>query len=537
MGALIARGRSTRIGSVMVYWIRCATIAVFLLLPACAPREVEVPQGSRERTFADPAQITILHTNDIHGQFRGLVQEASHGNEPVGGFVNLSAHVRRERALNERTLLLDAGDVMTGNPICEYEYEGVRGGALFHLMNLIGYDAMALGHTEFDLGPRNLDGLLGLADFPVLSINTQRYDGSPVAHDRFRIFELDSLRVGVIGLMTEELSHVVARARLAGTHATPAIAAAREAVAELRQVVDLVVLVTHSGVEADRALARQVEGIDVIVGGHSHRELAQPLVENGVLIVQAGAHGRNLGRLTLTIENGGVTAYHGELIPLLPIDGADPDVEREVETFSTLIEHNYGRVIGQLATPWRQSRSTESNVGNWICDRLRESADADFAIYNSGGIRKDVAAGPVTRLDVFELLPFANLVATFECSGEELKLMLETNAKAALSGEHSVLQVSGIRYSYAPSGDGVVVSNATVRGASVNRFARYKGITVDYVIFSNPQRYLGFDPTVKKTEYTLFSNFIVRAVEESHRAIEARIDGRMQFLPATAPEP
>jgi 2',3'-cyclic-nucleotide 2'-phosphodiesterase (5'-nucleotidase family) len=495
---------------------------------ACAPRQQEVPRAASPQAQSPPIDITILHTNDIHGKFRDTPATGVEGSPPIGGFANVSAHVNRERASAPRTLLLDAGDVMTGNPICEYDYALVRGGALIDFMNRVGYDAMALGHHEFDFGPRNIDGMLSLARFPILSANTRRPDGSLSADEAFHVFDVEGLRVGVIGLTTEELGGIVDRASLAGAKVTPAVASARKIVREIDPQTDLIVLLTHVGVDGDRVLAREVDGVDVIVGGHSHTALREPLVENGVIIVQAGAHNRQLGRLKLTVSDDRVTAHEGELIELWPLDGGDPDVVRRVGEYSERIERDYGRVIGHLATAWRRSRSAESNVGNWICDRLREYVQSDFAIYNSGGIHKDIPAGPITRLDIFELLPFANLVAKFECTGKELALMLETNAKAAVSGEHSILQVSGIRYSYVTDARGARIVDATVAGRPVDPEAVYVGATVDYVVFSSPARYLGFDPSRKAAAGSLISDVIARAVEQSPGAIEARIDQRIR---------
>jgi 2',3'-cyclic-nucleotide 2'-phosphodiesterase (5'-nucleotidase family) len=361
-------------------WVRSAIAALVAASLACASRHPEAVHREPPQPQGTPTEITILHTNDIHGKFRATAATEVEGNPFIGGFANLSAHVNRERSRGGGVLLLDAGDLMTGNPICEYDYASVRGGPLVEFMNLVGYDAMALGHHEFDFGPANLDRVLGLAHFPILSANTHRASGELCADEAFHIFDVEGVRVGVIGLMTEDLGRIVDRTSLAGVKTTPVIAAAREIVREIDGQTDLIVLLTHVGFDEDRTLARKVEGIDVIVGGHSHTPLREPFVENDVIIVQAGAHNRELGRLKLTVVGDRVTAHEGELIELWTVEGADAEIEQRVAEFSRRIEREYGRVIGQLSTDWRRSRSAESNGGNWICDRLREHGRSDFAV-------------------------------------------------------------------------------------------------------------------------------------------------------------
>ena len=108
----------------------------------------------------------------------------------------------------------------------------------------------------------------------------------------------------------------------------------------------------------------------------------------------------------------------------------------------------YGRVIGRLDGPWMRSSREESNVGDWVCDALRDAAGADVALLNSGTLRKSFLAGPLTLLDVYALLPFSNTLVTFAADGATLRRIVEANARGAEAGDHGILQVSGLRYVY-----------------------------------------------------------------------------------------
>jgi 2',3'-cyclic-nucleotide 2'-phosphodiesterase (5'-nucleotidase family) len=314
---------------------------------------------------------------------------------------------------------------------------------------------------------------------------------------------------------------------LAGTTVSPIVDVARELVQEIDPKTDLVVLMTHVGLDEDKRLARNVPGIDVIVGGHSHTRLTSPVVENGVVIVQAGANCQNLGRLRLTVEDDRVVSHAGDLIELWPREGGRPEVRSLVQSMEETIGKEYGVVIGQLAETWDRSSNGESNVGNWLTDRMREAGGGDFAVLNSGGIRKDIAAGPLTKLEILEVLPFYNTLATFECTGEELLSIIRQNAKAAEGGERGILQVSGIRYAYEPRGGSIEIVEATVGGKPIDPGAIYRGVAVDFLIQGNSQRYFGFDP--KKVEITgdLLSAVIIEAVEKAG-TVESKMDGRIR---------
>lgn len=482
-----------------------------------------------------PMQVTILHTNDLHGKFRDTPATWKDDNPPIGGFANLSAYVASERALSERVLLLDGGDFMTGNPICNYVEDGAKGGAMVEFMNLMRYDAIALGNHEFDLGLENLEALLHLAKFPILSANVQKPEGGLTTGKDYVILERDGLRIGIIGLMTANLYGVAAPSALAGTQVFPPAEVAQEIVAKIDAKTDLIILLTHIGVDGDRELARQVQDIDIIVGGHSHTRLTEPVLENGVIIVQAGAHSRNLGTLKLTVQGDSVSAWEGKLTNLWPQDCSDTHICDLVEIYSKRVDADFGQEIGQLASAWRRSSAKESNVGNWIADCFRKRTGADFGLVNSGGIRKNMNAGPITKLDVLEILPFANALTTFECSGQELHTLLQTIATSMAVRKRGTLQMSGVKFTYSVQGEKVEVVEVLVGGKPLDLAATYHGVANDFVVFGNPQRYMGFEPATRQRLELVDSDVVMAAIESSAGPIDAQVEGRIRAVqPASA---
>jgi 2',3'-cyclic-nucleotide 2'-phosphodiesterase (5'-nucleotidase family) len=481
---------------------------------------------------AAPRQLTILHVNDMHTHY--LPEEADWVKaEPkplVGGMVALQDAVAREKAASQAALVLDAGDWLTGTPISDIEVEGVKGGAFMQMMNAIGFDAATIGNHDFDNGQAALPRLVALADFPVVSANLL-IDGRPVATAPWVVVERGGLRVGVVGLIMDDLAGEISRETMRGVEVKPVAATAQAAIRELDPVTDLIVLLTHLGWEEDSLLATRVSGADVIVGGHSHTRIKSPREINGALVVQAGSYTRELGRLDLTVEDDRVAASEGKLISLWAKDVTQPDAElaAQVQGWQEQIDREFQVVIGQCPLPLERSYYNESPLGNVLCDALRELAGTDVALLNSGGLRADLDAGPVTRLDLKEILPFQNTVVTFTCSGAQLMTMLENNARASLHQSLGVLQVSGLSCAYRERRDRVEIQLAMVGGQPLDPRRTYTVATVDYVL-SLADKYLGFRPeTHEAWPGTLFS--VVCDWVKTHPLLRAPSGGRFTPIP------
>ncbi|MDZ7262275.1 MAG: bifunctional metallophosphatase/5'-nucleotidase, partial [candidate division KSB1 bacterium] len=269
--------------------------------------------------------------------------------------------------------------------------------------------------------------------------------------------------------------------------------------------------------------------VDVIVGGHSHTRITKPHLVNRKLIVQAGTGCRNLGRLDLTVVADTVQSYSGQLIDLW-VEGIEknPSLEKEIERFKKQIDEEYGQVIAYLETDWTRASHQESNIGNFLTDCMREYAGTDFALINSGGIRKDLPAGEIKKMDIKEILPFDNVICTFEVTGAQLMKILQENAQAAVYHNHGVLQVSGLSYRWKKQPDGSIkIVKALINGKPVDSKAIYTGATVDFVLLANAQTYLGFEPEVKKNLMVKFTDVVMEMVTKKGR-IHSVVERRMR---------
>ncbi|MDZ7341531.1 MAG: bifunctional metallophosphatase/5'-nucleotidase [candidate division KSB1 bacterium] len=488
---------------------------------------------SRTRVVYEPKSesITILHTNDMHANFLPSVVRGEGtpiANKKIGGFLALDSYIRKIRSSESNVLLLDAGDFMTGNPICDMEVDGALGGALVKFMNQMGYDGLTLGNHEFDISVENTRRLMALAQFPIFSSNLFTADGKLFTSEAYQIYSKGNLTIGVIGVVVPDLPNYLNKPQRDEVYDKPARPIIDSLAKIIDPITDLIIVLSHQGLEADRQLAQELgRQVDVIIGGHSHSRLEKPERVNGKIIVQTGSYCRNLGRLNLVVAADTVQSYQYELIALWN-EGIEPDssLARQVSYYEQQINEEYGRVIGELKTPWFRAKSGESNLGNFIADCIREFSEADFALINSGGIRQDLPAGPIKKLDIKNILPFNNLITKFIVSGDELLKLIEHNALAQSSGTEGILQISGLTYEWRMKADSsVVILKAQIGNEPIVPQKTYTGATVDFVV-GNADKYFGFVPQVVTNLMMPLTDVVMKAVEKK-QIIASAIEGRI----------
>lgn len=404
--------------------------------------------------LSQPKTLTILHTNDLHAAF--VPHEAYWVKQTpkplIGGFEELSFIVDSIKHAKRAVLTLDAGDVMTGNPITERLYAGAFGGAIFEMMNRIGFDAWEIGNHDFDISQENLRAISRLVRFPTLCANITDTAGSfPLGNRPYVLLEKGGLEVALIGLVSQDLYNLVNQNNLLGIRVLSPVETAQKYVDELRPKTDLVIALTHQGVEEDSVLAASVHGLNVIVGGHSHTRLVHPKRVNGVLIVQAGANAENLGELELEVEGGAVVHYDGHLIPLWANKNRPPsEVSALVDSFRMEIDREFSEVIATLRGDWVRSTG-QSAIGTFIAEAQRTGAGAEVGFMNDHGIRRDVLAGPLTKKTLFEILPFRNMLVTFQLTGAQLHDIMVYNIE-----HRPAIQIAGMSGTYKRRPDGRV---------------------------------------------------------------------------------
>ncbi len=441
---------------------------------------------------AAAASIRILHVNDFHGFAEPY---KSYGSEELsGGVAWLAAEagmLRREKP----SLLLAAGDMISGNTWANL----FRGEPAVELMNLMGFDAMTVGNHEFDYGADVLKQRISAALFPVLGANVKGLD----LLKPYFIKELAGVRIAVLGVVTEDTPVTTHPKNVQGLKFRPVQETVKKYLPELRRQADIVIVLSHIGFAADRRLAEQVPGIDVIVGGHSHTRIDKPVTVGKTVIVQAWEHGKALGVLDLNVKDGRITGYNGRLVDITPGMGKpDPAVQALVEKYRKKVDAVLDMPAGrtEVDLDGENVRNRETNLGDLIAGIMRRTARSDAAILNGGAIRTGIRKGVIRVGDIYSVLPFDSYLVAVRLTGHQIIQALEHGVSAVGSGSGAFPQVSGISFSYdgkAPPGKRV--REVSIGGRPINPGKEYTVATNDFLA-AGGDGYTVFAEAVKQAE-------------------------------------
>lgn len=449
-------------------------------------------------------RFTILHTNDEHGSLmpHPLVDYAEHQQDPTrGGFARLATKVDSIRSAkneqNESVFVLSGGDIMGGFPFSFLVQTGKA--PELHLMQEIGYDIITIGNHEFDYGPEKLATYLQARGYPdahdqtiFMGSNTYPPEDHPLAEmniKRNSVFETETgLQVGFLGLLgrgAEQSATLTDPLEF-----TDPIEEARDQAALLEEAgADLIIAVTHSGITEDRELARKVDAVDLIVGGHSHDALYEPIIENNTPIVQSGYYLQYLGQLDLEFDKStGQLSILNEAhdLPFLhEIDSETPEdpeikslVDAYTDTLNTYLSdwsdgdfEQIDEIIAESEFQLSRSPGMEENqLGNFVTDAMRlQTAEltgepVDFAFQADGAIREHLKSGTMpwseNELMLHDVISTVGLGSGYDnvagypmvsayLTGEEIRRVMEVSLLLSeLFGTSYFLQASGLRMEY-----------------------------------------------------------------------------------------
>lgn len=422
----------------------------------------------------EPVQLRILYVNDFHG-FAEPYQPAG-SPEKIGGIAFLAGEVNRLRK-ERRTLLLAAGDMIQGDPWANL----FEGKSTIEVMNAMDFSAMVLGNHEFDFGQSVLNKRILEARFPILAANIQ---GMPMIKP-YVFKEISGLTIAIIGLITEDTPRATHPKNVKGLSFSPVIDSIKKILEELDDRADLIIVLSHLGLPADRRLAESVRGIQVIVGGHTHTRIESPMKVKETLIVQAWEHAKVLGSLDLTVADRKVIGYEGKLETIRPDKlSPDPAVAEIVDRYNKQTAAILDKVIGeaQVNLSGKGSRSQETNLGNLVADILRQETGADVALINGGGLRADILKGPIRLKDLLAALPFSNHPVVLKVNGGELQEIFEYGLSDLSGTGGRFPQVSGIRLTYTPNAlHGQRITSFMVGGKKLDPQHWYSLATNDFL--------------------------------------------------------
>ena len=447
-------------------------------------------------------EVRFIHTTDIHSrlvpykmnvaltdQELGLDSGNANVDGPYGGAARMATVIHGLRAGASRVLHLDSGDVFQGAPI----FNVFQGQVEMWYQSLIGVDAMAIGNHEFDSGEMNVaDKIARYANFPMLAANYRFAPAQGVANpplsdliQAFEIFNLQGLRVGVIGLgNVSTLTSIFESGNALGITPIDSAEVTQFYVDAIRSQVDVVIVVSHLGFTEDQRLIKNTTGIDIVFGGHHHIVLNPPnqlpdcqrdsmdptwktmfdqehagCTPHNVLLVHSGAFAKYVGKLDVVFRQDPphsrtwrVASSKYEVIPINRHIQPDARVSELIEPFVDQMKQQVqlDLILGYAPGKITRYGSTggDSALGNLVADSMwrRKGIETDFALTNTLGIRSDIVTGPVTIDDMYQVFPFENTITTMYLSGREVVELFDYVARRSSSrGCQSQAQIAGAR--------------------------------------------------------------------------------------------
>jgi 2',3'-cyclic-nucleotide 2'-phosphodiesterase (5'-nucleotidase family) len=378
-------------------------------------------QGSSDQK---QTEIIILHTNDMHAK--------------IDNMAKLAYLADSLRSLHPCVFLVAAGDNFTGNPVVDMIPD--KGYPMIDLMNRCGFDVSALGNHEFDMGQNFLNKRLEQAHFPFISCNVDVSDAEVHPLKPYLVLTTkNGISLALLGIIQLDENGLPSShpSKMTGIKFTDGLRKARE-FAWLKERYGILVGLSHLGVEDDVRLADSMPQFDMIIGGHSHTLLEKPLMENGVMIVQAGSGLKYIGKTTLLVENGHVINRLDEVIPASILKKENQEVRKLIDQYND--NKAFSKVIGVAEKPM----SGPEELGSLMTDALTSQLKVDFAFQNKGGIRSyELAEGDITLKDLYKLDPFNNQVVVFKMNAAELQSLI---CYGYTLEKDIDLQVSGMTY-------------------------------------------------------------------------------------------
>ncbi|MDA3730793.1 5'-nucleotidase C-terminal domain-containing protein [Niameybacter massiliensis] len=462
--------------------------------------------------FATQTTVKILHTNDTHSNVKD-------DGKSIIGFAKLATFVETEKT-NGNVLMLDAGDMFQGLPFANIE----KGHSIVEIVNQVGYDAMTIGNHEFDFGADNLMSIMNKLNYPVIAANVLK--GEEQAVQPYIVKEFDDVKVGVFGMATPETAFKTHPDNVVGYTFADIIETADATVKTLKETekVDVVVMLSHLGLEegdyTSDLVAKGVEGIDVIVDGHSHTTLPEGRMEGETLIVSTGTALKDIGQVELVIEDGKVVSKTATLLGYEAFNEVAPKQEiidaiaKVEEAQKPMLEKVVGTTEVKLVGDREVVRTGESNLGQLATDAMIELTGADVAITNGGGIRASIEAGDITMNNMVTVFPFGNTIMVKEIKGSDLLAALEYGVDSFPETKGAFPHTAGITFTLnAYKEAGSRVSDVKVSGEALDLNKMYSVATNDFMA-AGGDGYTMFESYPIKAEYNTLMDTLLAYVEK-----------------------
>lgn len=491
-------------------------VMVFVGVPSIAQAE------TKDQT------ITILHINDMHGNAVG-------NDDKIIGLAKLKTIADE---IETPKLILDAGDTIHGTPFATIS----RGSSIVELSNLVGIDAFVPGNHDFNYGSERLLELIDKMEYAALANNIVDKEEKLILDDT-ELFDLEGIKVGVFGLATDETKTKSSPVNTEGLEFLNPIDTAKESVKALKKEgANYIIALSHLGLDEESKykssdVADKVEGIDLIVDGHSHTLLENGKKVKNTLIVQTGGIMSGIGKVTVEFKDGKATDAKAEVLDFEAMKDVVPDDEvlkaiAEIEAEQKpYLDEVIGKLTKELVGTREVVRAGESNLGQLLTDAMLEVGNADVAITNGGGIRASIEPGEITRGDVLTSFPFTNYPVVVKATGavieEALNYGITEYPKVAGKFPH----IAGMEFVLDLTDDVKVAKNIIIGGEPIDLKKEYKLVTNDFM-FGGGDGYAMLKGLTKVSEHGLLSEVLekkISALTEANGNADVELEERIHI--------
>lgn len=378
--------------------------------------------------------LRIVYFNDVHGYIEPHPDLFYDGSRPVvrevGGYGRIAGYLQRIRSESPEALVFDGGDTFHGTlPLLDSEGE-----ALVPVLRKMKVDAM-VGHWDFAYGPRQLSHLASQLGYPVLGINVHKEDGTPFLPP-YILKNVGGLKVAVIGICCNIIGKSMPDHFSTGLTITDGIEELPGAIEAARdEGAQFIILLSHNGFPQDVYLLNQVSGVDLCLSAHTHNRLYQAATVKDTPVVQCGCHGATVGDLRLEIDGGKLVDFRYDLVEMDESVPVDEEVAAMVEEIMAPYRALQADIVGHTDQILHRYDTLNASMDDMMLAALRLASGAPLAFSNGWRYGAPIAPGPISRWQLYNIIPMNPPVSVVELTGEEIRGMLEANLERTFSRE------------------------------------------------------------------------------------------------------
>lgn len=474
-------------------------------------------------------EITVFHTNDVHSR--------------VDNYSKLKAYVDKY----DNKLLLDAGDTLHGLSFATLE----NGSSIVKIMNAIGYDAITPGNHDFNYGYLRLKELGQEANFPILAANIKKDNNS--VYDEVMIKEINGIKVGVFGLSTPETTYKTNPTNVEGLDfgdKESIIETSKEMVQKLKdQGADVIIALMHMGIDTasevkSTDIGENVDGIDLIIDGHSHSNLEDYDSFNNshdTKIASTGEYLNNIGQVNITIDEEGNKEIEMKSVSMNDLSETSSEVDNLISSIKANQDVILSEVVGK--TPIKLDGEREkvrwghTNLGRLITSAMIDETGADIAMTNGGGIRASIDEGDITKGEVIEVLPFGNYIVTKKIKGSDILTALELGLVEGTGGftHFAGMEVYGEKYTADDETVRWKINNVVINGELLDENKEYIVATNDFMA-AGGDAYGMFKQYPTLNEYSSLDEALIKYISKISDEAIMSIDSENRLIEGEMPE-